>query len=313
MAARLIQRLSASPPIDVEAICQSLATLKFKPFPTDFDGVCLDLKVPGKKPKVWVSKSIHPLRQRFTIAHEIGHIVIPWHTGTIYDNIDAPRSGVQSTYRQLEVEANRFAAELLMPSRWAIGLAERSDHAAGLMHTIWQRAEVSLPAAFIKTARYGKPGFVAAEVKDGLILRSLRTPGTYSIPPQVGSPVDQTVMPAAHEPEIISGSETSYYWWEIREVVDDPGSILTDWRTILEKILDEIPSEARRQARASVNAIIGSAFGRVKRGSPVSETYKIGLEAIQNRNPEDFWLKHVLEHETIKDYVLARARERAKG
>jgi hypothetical protein len=143
MAARLVERLGISPPIDVEGICRGLANLTFKSFPIPIDGLCLDLKASGRRPKVWVSKNMPHVRTRFTIAHEIGHIIIPWHTGTIVDEIDSPRSTERGRYREMETEANRFAAELLMPSAWVIGLAERSDHAAGLMHTVRQVADVS--------------------------------------------------------------------------------------------------------------------------------------------------------------------------
>ncbi len=311
MAARLIERLRVSPPIDVDVICRGLADLKYKNFPVDIDGLCLDLKVPGKRPKVWVSKSIPPVRRRFTIAHEIGHIIIPWHTGTIVDDIEAPRSGERGRYREMEAEANRFAAELLMPSVWTIGISERSDHAAGLMHTLRQVADVSLPAAFLKTAKFGKAGFVGAEIRNGIVVRSIRTPGTHSLPPERNMRLEDIAMPAAYEPEVIPGPDASYYWWEIRERIDDPGDELADWRGILDDILTDIPAEFRPKARASVNAIIGLAIGRERKGSPVDRIYKHGMEAAQNRQGTSTWVRYALNHSRFKDYVLARSRERA--
>jgi hypothetical protein len=311
MAARLVERLDLRPPIDVDEICGSLADLKYKSFPIEIDGLCLDLKVPGKRPKVWVSKAIPPVRQRFTLAHEIGHIIIPWHSGTIIDDIEMPRSREHSRYREMEAQANRFAAELLMPSVWVTGLSERAEHVAALMHSIREIAQVSYPAAFLKAGKLGRPGFVGAEVRDGIVMRSLRTPETHSQPPETYIPIDQVRMPAAHEPSIVAGTDATYYWWKIRASVDDPGGELPPWREILDEILMSIPSEFRHKARASVNAIVGLAIGREPKGGDVRRIFRRGLEETQNREGQNMWIRHIVSHERFKDYVLARARDRA--
>jgi hypothetical protein len=213
----------------------------------------------------------------------------------------------------MEAEANRFAAELLMPSAWALGISERSDHAAGFMHTLHQVANVSLPAAFLKTAKLGKQGFVGAEARDGVITRAIRTPGTHSLPPNPGVRVDDVAMPAAYDPRVINGADTSYYWWEIKRTINDPGQHLNDWRSILEEILLEIPPEFRAKTRASVNAVIGLAIGRAPKGAEVDIIYKHGLEAAQNREAGSTWVAYAIAHARFTDYILARARERAGG
>lgn len=311
MAARLVDRLRLTPPIDVETLCRNFADVADKYFPVEIDGLCLDLKVSGKRPKVWVSKNIPPVRRRFTIAHEIGHIIIPWHRGTIIDDIDAPRSHERSKYRETEAEANRFAAELLMPSAWAVGLAERSDHAGGLMHSIHEIADVSFPAAFLKAMKFGRPGFLGAEVRDGAVVRSGRTPGTESFAPKVGDIFDNLEMPAAYDPRIIYGPESQYYWWEIRQLLDVPVSDLLPWRRILEEMLTEIPAEFRLKARASLDAITGSAMGKEPKGGDVRRIYRRGIEAAQNRSNDSRWVSYLISHPQYKNYVLARAKERA--
>ena len=71
----------------------------------------------GPRAVIGVNRSDHPNRQRFTIAHEIGHYVL--HERETY--VD---TGYRVNFRDLdsgsgtkseEVEANRFAAALLMP------------------------------------------------------------------------------------------------------------------------------------------------------------------------------------------------------
>jgi Zn-dependent peptidase ImmA (M78 family) len=59
----------------------------------------------------------HPNRQRFTIAHEIGHYILHASQGTkLFLDATYHRSSVSSEGTDpIEVEANRFAAEILMP------------------------------------------------------------------------------------------------------------------------------------------------------------------------------------------------------
>jgi hypothetical protein len=313
MAARLVERLQLKPPVDVESLCSRFADLKSKRFPIDIDGMCLDLKKPGKRPKIWISAKLSHARRRFTLAHEIGHIIIPWHTGSIVDELEAPRSSARDKYHEMEAEANRFAAELLMPSAWVVALAERADHLADLMHSIVQIADVSYPAAFLRASKYGKSGFLGAEVRDEIIVRSTRTSGTSSLAPAIGSFVSDLDMPAAHDPKIIQGSDTQYYFWKIRETLTDPGHELPEWREILDSILIEIPTEYRQSTRASINAVVGRAIGEEQKGAPVERIYKRGIEAVQNRSGQNPWMAEVINDERFANYVLARARERSQS
>jgi Zn-dependent peptidase ImmA (M78 family) len=58
-------------------------------------------------------------RQRFTIAHELGHFLIPSHKGNQQCTAaDLRESRRGNDHRRRESEANRFAAGLLMPKPW---------------------------------------------------------------------------------------------------------------------------------------------------------------------------------------------------
>ena len=74
----------------------------------------------GGRAVIGVNEDHHPNRQRFSIAHEIAHFVL--HEGDTY--ID---KGYRVHFRDLEsgsgtkqeeMEANAFAAALLMPAKW---------------------------------------------------------------------------------------------------------------------------------------------------------------------------------------------------
>jgi Zn-dependent peptidase ImmA (M78 family) len=63
---------------------------------------------------IFVNKNEPHVRQRFTAAHEIGHFVLHQNVigNGIEENYMLRAEGISSKY---EVEANAFAAELLMP------------------------------------------------------------------------------------------------------------------------------------------------------------------------------------------------------
>src|SRR2546422_5292813 len=71
---------------------------------------------------IGVNEAQHPHRQRFTIAHELGHLLL--HTGQDIYVDERSETGLKINLRDEEartgtqpeeIEANLFAAELLMP------------------------------------------------------------------------------------------------------------------------------------------------------------------------------------------------------
>jgi len=72
-----------------------------------------------------IHQSDHPNRKRFTIAHELGHHFLHLMEdgeivdteGDLFRNDWSDKSIVQDASRRMEVQANQFAAALLMPAR----------------------------------------------------------------------------------------------------------------------------------------------------------------------------------------------------
>lgn len=60
--------------------------------------------------RIFVNSKHHPTRQRFTLAHELGHAV--FHAG---QNLIDYRKNIDGPTDRKEVEANVFASNLLMP------------------------------------------------------------------------------------------------------------------------------------------------------------------------------------------------------
>ena len=115
----------SSPPVPVKAAVRSLgAKLRYAPFDGELAGMLI--RDESKGTVVIGVNSLHHLhRQRFTIAHECGHLLL--HEGKRVHIDHAfrvnsrkirvnPRNDLSSRATDPEeIEANRFAAELLMP------------------------------------------------------------------------------------------------------------------------------------------------------------------------------------------------------
>ncbi|ATP43174.1 MULTISPECIES: ImmA/IrrE family metallo-endopeptidase [Pseudomonas] len=103
-------------PVNPLAIAQAMG-IEVKPL-TPFDQECWRPNESGHysyrngKPLITYNVTDAPVRQRFTIAHEIGHHV--------HGDLDAPRDTFEQFSARArdpkEVAANRFAAALLMPA-----------------------------------------------------------------------------------------------------------------------------------------------------------------------------------------------------
>lgn len=122
IARKIFIKHSLSIPFDIKNLIRQYAILVFEDIPFEgIDGVSVNIKVPHKKPTIIVNNNIPAKRQLFTLAHELGHLVIPWHIGTIIDELGYDNTNKLSQYyNDLEREANRFAFELLMPKEWIL-------------------------------------------------------------------------------------------------------------------------------------------------------------------------------------------------
>jgi Zn-dependent peptidase ImmA (M78 family) len=128
-ARALIRRFGITvPPVDVEAVVRNLGIrLVHQPLDDELSGMAFLSK--GSK-HIVVNSLHHRNRQRFTIAHECGHHVLHadlLRQGVHVDKGVLKRDPLSSSGRNLiEIAANAFAAELLMP-RALVGAAIPRD------------------------------------------------------------------------------------------------------------------------------------------------------------------------------------------
>lgn len=114
------------PPVPVERIARSEgAQVAFEPFEGELSGMLY--RDPNGANVIVVNSLTAKTRQRFTVAHEIGHLLL--HAQTL--QVDRPisvrfRDERSSLAVDLdEIAANQFAAALLMPRDWVLADADR--------------------------------------------------------------------------------------------------------------------------------------------------------------------------------------------
>lgn len=129
-----IQRAQRSYPVDLDGLCRELnIKLHYAWLDDDISGELVPMANGGFQINV---NATHPkTRQRFTIAHELGHYVHHRHLiGIGIDDDRAYRSTNLGRYHNTsigpaeETEANRFAASLLMPSHLLQRLENEGKH-----------------------------------------------------------------------------------------------------------------------------------------------------------------------------------------
>jgi Zn-dependent peptidase ImmA (M78 family) len=132
-ARRLLTKLQiASPPVDVEGVARRLGIkVQEEEFPDTLSGALV--RSDEGKAFIAVNKAHHRHRRRFSIAHELAHFVLHQDAAGYYDQKHKIgvhfRAAKGGNWDAKEVEANRFAAELLMPRRMIIDAIVRSGEA----------------------------------------------------------------------------------------------------------------------------------------------------------------------------------------
>jgi Zn-dependent peptidase ImmA (M78 family) len=108
-------------PISVEKIAKAMgARLQYSPLDEELSGMVF---IKDGVPIIGVNSLHHPNRQRFTVAHELAHLHL--HREHISKNVHVDKRFAESMLRRdavasegtegLEIDANQFAAALLMP------------------------------------------------------------------------------------------------------------------------------------------------------------------------------------------------------
>lgn len=153
-ARQLHKKYNLSVPVNLDTVISSKnIALEYKENEFGIDGWC-ELKT--AQPKIVINSEIwFEPRRRFTLAHEIGHICIPWHTGVNCCVLNDPYVQIeeQKLIDSQEEEANTFASELLMPTDWLTSKFDLdTKDLKALINNIRNTANTSIMASFYALA-----------------------------------------------------------------------------------------------------------------------------------------------------------------
>ena len=148
-----VNRIMRSP-VPVEKIAQNLGIeVKYEAAEDDLSGALV--REPKGRVVIGVNSAHHPNRQRFTIAHEIGHFIL--HKGmSLHVDQDFRINLRDGSTNDEEIDANAFAAELLMPTDF-IGRDMQKTGGVGqqALERLARRYQVSARAMEIRLTNLG--------------------------------------------------------------------------------------------------------------------------------------------------------------
>ena len=150
-AENLISALKDSTlPINVEGIALNVGIQDIIEIESDeFEGLLVAL--PDKSiGYININKNIREnSRRRFTIAHELGHFLITTHKNE-YNCSSNDMNNFKNSRSPQEIEANQFAAELLMPKHYFINEVNDRPPSAHLVNSLTSMFETSLQSTLVR-------------------------------------------------------------------------------------------------------------------------------------------------------------------
>jgi len=262
LARRIIAKHSIKLPYKLSNIVKLYADIIFIPIPIPcVDGVSLNLNIPGKKPKIIINSNLPLERKLFTLAHQFGHIIIPWHQGTIVDDV-FNQSYKDFYYAQLEQEANRFAIELIMPKDWILNrYKQNSTNLATLHMEIAIKARVSGLVAATKLIEILPPQIIYTAEENGKVIHSGKTEKTYAFTQDKGTIISENFYPYIQNYSSHQIGTIIYHWWTLSPKIEIHFQDKRTSREIINKIMHEIqPPEGISTLKSKIKSIIGYTF-----------------------------------------------------
>jgi IrrE N-terminal-like domain len=231
---------------------------------------------------ILVDRSDHSTRQRFTLAHELGHLLLPWHLGSNFacdPSQDRPELWQDSSY---EPEANRFAAELLVPSAWLDRLIETrgDDTVAGLAQAVLDAGVSTWVASFRLAGRLPAGHVFAVIDSSNQVIISGQTQGTGIGAPPSGQPLERDRLDAfASAVEEIPTASRRMLWWTFRGGAEQFVSPKGDAAEVLKSLAGRHGTDdaSRRRLIQRCGGIVGYAYGMEKKKGDLGAAHLLSV------------------------------------
>lgn len=179
-ADELIARLQMHPPIDPLKVAESekrLLRTGGSDLGSRYDGKLEYVRSKGlfllfynTKYNAGMPDGEHHPRTRFSISHELGHFFIDHHHQSLRNGARPHRSLNEfRSHRQIEREADAFAASLLMPTHYAKPIINKDELSMDRIEEIARYFGVSMVSASIRSVRLSDFPCALAGIRDGQI------------------------------------------------------------------------------------------------------------------------------------------------
>ncbi len=307
LARLLLQKAGQSPPVAVEDLLRTYADLKRVALP--FAGDAIVKRSLQERPVVYLDEYQPKVRQRFTIGHELGHLVIPWQPGTLVCHTDGNFQFDDDLVQTFEKEANLFAGELLMPSPWIRENLDRKKPLAKQVQRLADTAEVSIYVAMLAVPLVCSESPIQLLLVDGDDVEMSTRTDRSSVPLDNVKVLDDALdrfaaAGATHTKQAISGFKTLHaFEFPLPEPFLRPRK---ESKEILNAIVADLDVRGPDRLRliGQVNGIVGSANDMRTLGTTSREAI---LSLLRRRFSGR--LVEVTEHKRFEEFLRAKAAE----
>jgi Zn-dependent peptidase ImmA (M78 family) len=186
-----------SPPVPLRDFAAAVGIVEIRVLDSEaFEGALLtdDTKSSG----VILHRPRQEGRQRFTIAHELGHYLIISHRGSKHCTAkNLAERDYKDPARRIEAEANRFAAGLLMPKPWLDRDEANQELDLVRVRLLADRYGVSLEAAANRYVELSDHACAMVFWRDGRIRYTRRSMRFPALEAGAGSPLPRITLDQA--------------------------------------------------------------------------------------------------------------------
>lgn len=308
LAARLIRKNGLKPPFDLLALVSLHADVEETAFPIAGDGISIGLGG-SNAPIILINSEQVKTRKKFTLAHELGHVIIPWHTGTIFSD-DSDELQGEFEYREMEAEANRFAAELLMPTEWVVDECRRSGNVELFFKKIINDSGVSRDAALIKIFNVIETPMLCIESNyyDGILKKfkpkNCLTPSFDFLKESINHDLINENIKLPFKYKKFYLAERIMHTW-LFEQSEFSSTDEREWRYVLDDIIKDALSENPHKLMQSINATLASKYQRYKQKCDTQELCNniyMGFTGVEK-------FEKIYAHPMFKSYIYKRVIE----
>ncbi|MGW1464542.1 ImmA/IrrE family metallo-endopeptidase [Streptomyces sp. NPDC002308] len=311
LAATLVERLNLVPPVDIDSVASTFASVEECDWPANCDGVALNLS--EARPRIFLKKIQNRRRMRFTLAHELAHVLLPWHVETIDCDTDKGiEAGGDSSERgnaigvSQEYQANAFASHLLVPRRFLSGIAPGYVDVPDTLDSL-KRADVSAAAGVMALASHLPAGYVFLVRGMSRMVRSPGTEVTFSLNGSL-SDLRKSLTVKSERSGAVTHQEQQVEWFEFFDSGDRITDVIDTRRSgeILEMALSCFVGD--REIFTVAKSITSKVGGVLSQRSDLSDANEIRM-LLAYKFQMDERYAHLLEDDEFQRYLTKRSAE----